>query len=65
MTIKTPMSAPSVIYLGEATFYQTVSDSIVPIFVDFWATWCGLRWMIAPVLEGLQKRRRAKRIKIK
>jgi hypothetical protein len=39
MTIKTPMSAPSVIYLGEATFYQTVSDSIVPIFVNFWATW--------------------------
>ena len=65
MTIKNPMSTPSVIYLGEATFNQTVSDSIVPIFVDFWATWCGLWWMIAPVLEGLQKRRRAKRIKIK
>jgi hypothetical protein len=58
------MSASAPIWeTREATFNQTLSDSNVPIFADFWATYCGL-WMIAPVLEGLQKSRRIKRIKI-
>jgi hypothetical protein len=35
MTIKNPMSTPSVIYLAEATFNQTVSDSIAPDFRGF------------------------------
>jgi thioredoxin 1 len=43
----------SVIHLDEATFDQMVSDSNVPILVDFWATWCGPCRMIAPVLEEI------------
>ena len=47
------MSTASVIHLDEATFDQMVSDSNVPILVDFWATWCGPCRMIAPVLEEI------------
>ena len=47
------MSTASVIHLDEATFDQTVSDSNVPILVDFWAIWCGPCRMIAPVLDEI------------
>ena len=62
--LKNSISPPSVIYLGEASLNQTVSDSNVPIFMDFRATWCGLGRMVAPVLEGLAEEQRTKRIKI-
>jgi thioredoxin 1 len=51
--MKTSILTPSVIHLDEATFDQTVSDSNVPILVDFWATWCGPCRMIAPVLDEI------------
>jgi len=51
--MKNSVSTPSVIHLDEANFDQTVSDSNVPILVDFWATWCGPCRMIAPVLEEI------------
>src|SRR5258708_32844333 len=53
ITMKNSISTPSVIHLDEATFDQTVSDSNVPILVDFWATWCGPSRMIAPVLDEI------------
>ena len=53
MTMKNSMSTASAIHLDETTFDQTVSDSNVPILVDFWATWCGPCRMIAPVLEEI------------
>ena len=40
-------------HLDEATFAQTVSDSNVPILVDFSATWCGPCRMIAPMLDEI------------
>jgi thioredoxin 1 len=45
----------SIIDLDESNFDQTISESPVPILVDFFASWCGPCRMIAPVLDEIAK----------
>jgi thioredoxin 1 len=41
--------------LNESNFDQSISESPVPILVDFSASWCGPCRMIAPVLDEIAK----------
>ena len=41
--------------INDSNFKSEVSDSQIPVLVDFWAPWCGPCKMVAPVLDEISK----------
>jgi thioredoxin 1 len=45
--------AENVKQISDSEFEQTVLKSETPVFVDFWAPWCGPCRIVGPIIEEL------------
>jgi thioredoxin 2 len=50
-----PMLLDRPIKLDDDTFQRTISDSEIPVFVDFYADWCGPCKMMAPYVDDMAR----------
>lgn len=50
--------------LNDSNFEEQVLKSSTPVFVDFWAPWCGPCQMMGPIVEELAKEFSGQGIKI-
>jgi len=47
------MASEKVLQLSKDNFEQEVTNSEIPVLVDFWATWCGPCRMLGPIIDEI------------